>query len=102
MGDVVQDAVASQTHCGMAFIGLDVDVRSPFPNRLGQQGIDHADDWCVILCFEQVGDGRQLGHQLLDVDVLADVGQDLGSGAVAVAEVIGESTVESLCRDTVE
>ena len=99
LGDVAQHAVAPQAHHRMAFVGFDVYVGSAFAHRLGQQRVDHADDGRVVLAVEQVGDCRKLGHQLLDVDVLADVGDHFGGTVVAAAVGVGQACVEVLGRD---
>ena len=50
LGDVAQHAVAAQAHHRLALVGLDVDVRGPSRHRLGEQGVDQADDRRVVRC----------------------------------------------------
>ena len=102
LGHVDQHAVAAEAHHRVAFVGLDVDVAGGLAHGLGEQRVDHADDRRVVLGFEQVFDGRQLGHELGEVDLLAHVGNDLGGVAVGAGIGLGEARLEGGAGDVLD
>ncbi|MNX75596.1 hypothetical protein D3C86_1070770 [compost metagenome] len=61
-----QDAVHPHPHDQGALIGLQVDVRSPGPHRLGDDAVDHADDRGVVGGVQQVGGGGQVLDQAVE------------------------------------
>jgi hypothetical protein len=42
------------------FEGLDMDIRSVFPHRLGQKAVNQPDDRGVVLAFQEFGSDRHL------------------------------------------
>ncbi len=65
--DIAQTAIHPVTHDRMGFIRLQVYITGTVPHRLGEQGVDHADDRRIVLVFQQVGDSRQFLHQTIQV-----------------------------------
>ena len=102
LGYVDQHAVAAKAHHGVLLVGLDVDVAGLLAHGLGQQGVDHADDRRVVLGVEKVFDGRQLGHQLGEVDLLADVVDHGGGVAVGAGISFGNAGFEGGARDALD
>ena len=70
---LAQDAIDTEAHDQAIFEGFDMNIRGVFLDRLGQQGIDEADDRRIILTFQQVfrlgkllGDAEQV-HALAEI-----------------------------------
>ena len=93
-GDVAQHTVAAQAHDGGGFIRFDVNVGGAFAHGLREQGVNHADDGRVVLGFQQVFDRRQVGHQLREVEVFVDVGENFGGVVAAAAVRFGQPCVK--------
>ena len=62
-----QHAVDAETHHQPVLERLDVDVRGVFLHRLGEHGIDQADDGRVVFALEQVGLFGQVLRQVRQV-----------------------------------
>ena len=94
LGDIDEHAVAAKAHDGIAFVGFDVDVAGGLAHGLGEERVDHADDRRVVLGFEEVFDGGQLGHELGEVDFLAHVVDHRGGVAVGAGIGFGQPCLE--------
>ena len=77
----------------MGFVGFDVDVAGLVAGGLGEQGVDHADDWRAVLGVEQVGDLGHILHQAVEVYLVFSRADD-GGGATSVGVGTGEQAVE--------
>ena len=91
-----QHAVHAEAHHEAVLEWLDVDVRGVFLDRLGQHGVDQADDWRVVLALEQV---RRLGQALCEareVGFVLDALDDLSGLAAAAFIGLAQQVVE--CR----
>ena len=76
---VAQRAVDAQAHERAAFEHLDVHVGRALAQRLREERVDEADDRRVVLGVEEVGHFRQPVGEALEVDVLADVVDQLSA-----------------------
>jgi hypothetical protein len=95
---VAQLSVDAIAHQRAALEGFDVDVGRAFAHRLGEQCVDELDDRGIVFRFEQIGDfGQQFG-ELLQIDVLADVLDELLGGAILAGVGGGEARGEFGCR----
>jgi len=74
---VAQLSVDAIAHQRAALEGFDVDVGRAFAHRLGEQRVDELDDRGIVFRFEQIGDLWQQFGKLLQIDVLADVLDEL-------------------------
>ena len=77
-------------------------IRGAIAHRLRQQSVDQADDRGVVLGVEEVFDRGQLGHQAVEVDLLADVGHHLRGAAAGAAVGLGEAGVERCARHALQ
>ena len=68
--NIAQAAIHPVAHDRMGFIRLQVNVTGTIPHRLGEQGVDHADDWRIVLIFQQVSDSGQFLHQAIQVHLI--------------------------------
>ncbi len=76
---------------------LDMDVRGIFLDRLGQQGVDQADDRCVIGAFQQIFRLRQTQRHLIEINIFTKILHH-PRRAVAVALIaVLQQTLELLC-----
>ncbi len=78
-----QRAVHAKAHHRSGFIGLDVNVRSPFARGLGEQDVEHADDGRVVGGFEQVFHRGDVLHQPAQIDVALHFADDRRGAAIA-------------------
>ena len=76
LGNVAQNTIFAKAYGAVALVRFDVDVRGPLTYGLGQQRVNHADDWCVVLAFQQVFHSRHVCHEGAEVDFLPNVRYD--------------------------
>src|SRR5690606_35041667 len=68
--DVAQGAVDPVAHDRMGFKGLQVYVAGPVTHRLGDQGVDHADDGCVVVRLQKVFHFRNVLQPAVHTDLI--------------------------------
>ena len=67
---LAQNAVDAETYYQSVFKGFDMNVRGVFLDRLGQQGIDEANNGGIVFAFQQVFGFRQCLGNLEQVHVI--------------------------------
>ena len=97
-----QHAIDPEPHQQVAFEGLDVDVGSVLPDRLGEQRVDEADDRRVVLLLEEVlGLGDRL-REAREIEIVAEAFDHLpGLDRVAGVE-LRETPLETFGADDLE
>ena len=83
---VAQRAVDTEAHNGAGFEHFHVNIGSFLLQRLGEQGVDEADDGRIVLRFQQVGDFRQFLGERGEIGCLAHV-VDQPFGVVVLAGI---------------
>ena len=83
---LAQHAVHAEAHHQARLEGFDVDVRGILADRLGEQGVDQADDGRIVLVLDQILRlGQGFGHAV-EIQILADALHrfDGAAGAILV------------------
>ena len=75
---------------------LDVDVGRVLLHRLGEQGVDQADDRGLVLAFEQVGRLRDVLREVVEVRLLLEPAHRVHRGARATLVGLAQQILELL------
>ena len=94
-----QHAIDAEAHHEAVLERLDVNIRGVLAHRLGEQGVDQADDRCVVFAFQKVGGLGQCIGDLGEIERIVHVG---GHGECIIRTAFVKAAQQSLVSIGIE